>query len=160
MKSLLNSVATLAAGAAVMYYLDPQMGRRRRATLRDKLHSGRRSAADFAGTQAKRAADQARGLYAKAHAQMDGGGEPVSDTILAERVRSQLGHLTSRPGAIDVTASGGCVGLSGHILAAEHTPLVQTISAIAGVDDVDDRLVVHDQPGNIPELQGGAHSQL
>ncbi|WP_116141476.1 BON domain-containing protein [Trinickia diaoshuihuensis] len=160
MKSLLNSVATLAAGAAVMYYLDPQMGRRRRATLRDKLHSGQRQAASFAGTQAKRTADQARGLYAKAHAQssriFDGGGEPVDDTVLAERVRAQLGRLTSRPGAIDVTASGGCIGLSGHVLAAEHTPLVQTISAISGVSEVDDRLVVHDQPGNVPELQGGA----
>jgi len=159
MKSLLTSVATLAAGAAVMYYLDPQMGARRRATLRDTLHSGQRSAADFAGKQAKRTADQARGLYAKAHARMDGRAEPVSDTILAERVRSQLGHLTSRPGAIDVTASSGCVGLSGHILALEHTPLVQTIGAIAGVEEIDDRLVVHDLPGNIPDLQGGAHSQ-
>ena len=165
MKGFLHSVAALAAGAAVMYYLDPQMGRRRRAMLRDDVHSGQRSAADFAGTQAKRAVGQARGLYASTRSQTSrafgAGLEQVSDTVLAERVRAQLGRLTSRPGAIDVTASDGCVGLAGHVLAAEHTPLVQTISAISGVAEIDDQLVVHDQPGNIPELQGGGvHGHL
>lgn len=50
---------------------------------------------------------------------------------------------------------------AGHVLAAEHTPLVQTISAISGVAEIDDQLVAHDRPGNIPELQGGGvHGHL
>lgn len=157
MKTLWNSVATLAAGAAVMYYLDPEMGKRRRAVLRDKLRSGQQSAARYARAQAKRAGDQVRGAVAETRAQLDGEAEP-SNTKLAERVRSQLGRLTNCPGAIDVTAHGGCVGLHGHVLASEHTLLVQTITAVDGVKEVDDQLIVHDSPGNIPELQGDARS--
>lgn len=159
MKTLWNSVATLAAGAAVMYYLDPEMGRRRRALLRDKLQSGQRSAAHYARAQAKRAGDQMRGVLAETRSQLDGEA-PTSDRKVAERVRSQLGRLTNCPGAIEVTAHGGCVGLHGHILAAEHTPLVQMVSAIDGVNEVEDHLIVHDSPGNVPELQGEVRSHL
>lgn len=153
MKTLWNSVAALAAGAAVMYYLDPEMGKRRRAVLRDKIQSGQRNAADYARTQTKRATDQVRGALAQARSPHERE-LPASDVKLAERIRSKLGHQTSRPGAIEVTAHDGRVGLHGHILAAEHTPLVQTVRAVDGVKEVDDHLIVHDSPGNVPELQG------
>ncbi|HWP18343.1 MAG TPA: BON domain-containing protein, partial [Burkholderiaceae bacterium] len=37
MRDLLSTVVGLAAGAAAMYYLDPEMGRRRRALVKDKF---------------------------------------------------------------------------------------------------------------------------
>ncbi|MGN6668443.1 MAG: BON domain-containing protein [Trinickia sp.] len=153
MKTLWNSIATLAAGAAVMYYFDPETGRRRRAVLRDKVRSRQRQAAHYVRTQAKHVSDQARGALAEQRSSHDGE-LPASDVKLAERVRSKLGHLTSRPGAIEVTAHDGRIGLHGHILAAEHTLLMQTVRAVDGVKEVDDHLVVHDRPGNVPELQG------
>lgn len=153
MKRFFHSVASLAAGAVAMYYLDPEMGRRRRAVLRDKLRSGQRNAQRFARSQSRRAADKARGAISELREVRDGHA-PATDEQLAARVRSELGRLSTRPGAIDVAAQAGHVSLHGHVLAAEHTPLVQTISAMNGVQDVDDCLVVHDRPGNIPELQG------
>lgn len=159
MKRFFHSVASLAAGAVAMYYLDPAMGHRRRAVLRDKLRSGQRNAARVARSQAKRAADKARGAIREMSAVVNGHA-PVTDEQLAERVRSQLGRLSTRPGAIHVSAQAGHVCLHGHVLAAEHTPLVQTISAMNGVQDVDDQLLVQDRPGNIPELPGEEHRPL
>ncbi|MBR8314718.1 hypothetical protein KDW36_16150 [Burkholderia dolosa] len=61
---LLNLAVAVACGAAAMYFFDPSSGRRRRAYVRDKAVASRHRVADYASTQAKRAADQARGAIA------------------------------------------------------------------------------------------------
>lgn len=48
---------------------------------------------------------------------------------------------------------GGRVWLSGHILSAEYEALLAAVRGIAGVRDIDDRLTVHEEAGNVPELQ-------
>ncbi len=60
-KGVLNGVAALTAGAAAMYLLDPRMGRRRRALVRDKMLASRRDVVRYGRGQAKRAADHLRG---------------------------------------------------------------------------------------------------
>lgn len=147
-------VAAMAAGAAAMYLLDPQMGRRRRALLRDKLEASRHGATDFARGQAKRAAGHLRGVVADAQSGMGFASEAATDRQLSERVRAQLGRIVSRPGAIDVSARDGCVCLTGHIVASEHESLVSAVAALEGVHEVEDRLAEYEHPGTIPELQG------
>lgn len=156
-KDILNGVAAVAAGAAAMYLLDPRLGRQRRALLREKMEARRHDVEDFARSKSRRLAGRLRGTLAEAQSNI-GSPEPVSDQQLTDRVRSQLGRLVSRPGAIDVTAADGCVSLSGHIVTAEHDKLLSEISAMDGVTSVDDRLAVYDQPGNIPELQGAGRA--
>lgn len=154
--TILNRIATLALGATAMYYLDPELGRRRRAMLCDKLTALRNDATDCLLAEGKRAADHTRGWTASARSGMGLDEPPSSDRQLVDRVRTQLGRMVSHPGAITVTATAGDITLNGHILAAEHEALITAIRAMAGVQRVDDRLEVHATAGNTPELQGGA----
>lgn len=154
MKGLLNGVAALAAGAAAMYLLDPQMGRRRRALLRDKVEAGRHDAQRFASAQAKRAAGHLRGTVEGAKSAMALGSMPANDRQLHERVRAELGRLVSRPGAVDVSVEGGRVCLSGQVAAAEHSRLLSEVAAMSGVESIDDRLSVDNEPDKTAEWQG------
>ncbi|MEI2416536.1 BON domain-containing protein [Orrella sp. JC864] len=152
MKHTFDRLVALAVGAAAMYYLDPQMGRRRRALLCDKFDALCHDACHAMQAKGKDAAHRVKGMVAQAGSSM--ASEPVDDERLAERIRSQLGRLVSTPGAVDVSVADGVATLSGQILAAEREPLVEAVAAMQGVGGVDDRLSTHDAPGNVPELQG------
>ncbi|MGH7572321.1 MAG: SRPBCC family protein, partial [Gemmatimonadota bacterium] len=78
----------------------------------------------------------------------------VADDVLAERVRSKMGRHVSHPGAIEVTARWGRVTLRGPILAHELEDLLSAVASVRGVRDIDDRLEVHRDPGDVPGLQG------
>jgi osmotically-inducible protein OsmY len=154
MKDILNCAAAMVAGAAVMYYLDPDMGRRRRALLRDKMVAGRHDTERYVRKSARRASDELRGVAAEVRASAGLAPAPTSDHQMTERIRARMGRLVSRPGAIDVTVSRGRVRLSGHILARERQELISTVTKMDGVEGVDDQMQVHDEPGNVSELQG------
>jgi osmotically-inducible protein OsmY len=154
MKGLLNGVAALAAGAAAMYLLDPQMGRRRRALLRDKVEAGRQDAQRFASEQAKRAVGQLQGTVEGAKSAMGLGSMPESDRQLHERVRAELGRLVGRPGVVDVSVEGGRVRLSGQVAASEHSRLLSEVAAMSGVESVDDRLSIEHEPAKTADWQG------
>ncbi|MDX3906082.1 MAG: BON domain-containing protein [Pigmentiphaga sp.] len=158
MKHLLNYVAAAALGATAMYLFDPIGGRRRRALLRDKAAASRHDLDRYARKARKRAADQLHGVAARARSTIGMDGSPVDEWQLVERVRSHLGRVTSHPGSIDVSATAGQVCLSGQILASEHEKLIAEVSAVPGVDSVEDRLEVHEHPGFVPELQGASKS--
>ena len=51
-----------ALGAAIMYFLDPQGGRRRRALVRDQAVSLANQAGDYAGKTARDLSNRATGL--------------------------------------------------------------------------------------------------
>ncbi|MCA7086477.1 YtxH domain-containing protein [Cupriavidus sp. DB3] len=150
---LLPFAVAAAVGAAIMYLFDPQSGRRRRAELRDKAEASRHDMQDLAEKQAKRITDRMQGIAAKVRSATGLGKHSADDNTIAERVRAEMGRLVGHPGAIDVAVVGGRVWLSGHILSAEHEALIAAVRAIAGVQDVDDRLTVHEEAGNVPELQ-------
>lgn len=151
-------IAALAAGAVAMYMLDPEMGRRRRALMRNKLESARHDVQRYGRVQTKRALGHLRGAAAQAKSAIGLAALPATDEQISKRVRARLGRLVTRPGAIDVSVEDGHVVLNGHIVASEHTGLVVGVATIDGVRGVDDRLTVYDQPGDIPELQGEGRS--
>jgi hypothetical protein len=139
-------------GAGLMYLYDPQMGRRRRALTRDRFIRLGHRIDDSIDVTARDFTNRAVGLWAEMQSCMTSDG--VSDEVLAERVRSRLGGLVSHTSALDVRAEQGRVTLSGPVLRGEVGSLLKEVAAVRGVRDLENRLEVHDEPGNIPGLQG------
>ena len=96
--------------------------------------------------------NRTQGVVAETKARLIEG--EVDDWTLAERVRAEHGRATRHTGAIDVQASQGQVTLSGPILRDEVDAVLASFQSVRGVKGVENRLEIHDQPGNIPSLQG------
>src|SRR3954468_8242047 len=112
-----GSLTSLALGATLMYYLDPQAGRRRRALLRDQLAHAERLLREGRRVTARDVVNRAQGVWAEATRWLRA--EPGSDAELVERVRAKLGRVVSHPHGLRVSASEGRVELTGPILARE-----------------------------------------
>ena len=142
-----------ALGALAMYFLDPQQGRRRRARTRDKaVHAGR--VLNEAGrVTARDTVHRAWGVWASTRRLFSN--EAVADEVLVGRVRAELGRFVSHSHAVEVTAEGGYVALSGPILSDEVRPLLRHVRRVPGVRAVSDRLTVYEDGAHVSSLQGG-----
>jgi osmotically-inducible protein OsmY len=141
-------------GAGMMYVLDPRLGRRRRALVRDKAQAYWRRMGKFISQTARDARQRTYGLLAETQKQLREADVPA-DTILVARVRAQIGHVISQAGSVDVTAQQGRVTLSGSIAAHEVEKLLSAVASVAGVTAVVNRLEVNHATASIA---GGRHN--
>jgi gas vesicle protein len=103
---LLTAAGCALLGAGLMYLLDPDAGRRRRARVRDKMIRAGHAAEEYARDTGRYMSDRARGLASETRARFRH--EDVPDHTLVERVRERaLSHR--RPGSYQliVTLSDG-----------------------------------------------------
>jgi len=147
------AVTGIATGAALMYLLDPDRGRRRRALLRDKMNRAAHAGVEAAGVAGRDLAHRTTGVAARMKQTLVH--EPVDDDVLAERVRAQLGRYVSHPRAVEISAASGVVTLRGPILKGEVQRLLRAVERIPGVREVSPELDEH-VTRDIPALQGGA----
>ncbi|MGH7482310.1 MAG: SRPBCC family protein [Longimicrobiales bacterium] len=141
-------------GAALMYFLDPARGARRRSQVQDRVvHAGHR-VGDGLGRTRRDLRNQAQGVAAASRRAFSR--DQADDHVIAERVRAQLGRLVSHPGAIDVSVEQGSVTLYGPVLASEAGRLLARVDAVRGVGEVHDRLERHESARGVPGLQGVA----
>jgi len=94
------------------------------------------------------------GAAAEVRSQLSG--EGADDWTIGERVRAQLGRLTSHPRAITVSVENGCVTLTGDARAAEVDAIVSGVENVRGVCSVDSRLTTHAADARVPSLQSGS----
>jgi len=147
-------IGGIGLGAGLMYLLDPERGRRRRALARDKAKSMLTQSEDAVGRTSRDVSNRARGLAAGARSIF--GHKQVFEDVLAARVRSKIGRLVTYPGAIEVTATpAGTVTLSGPVLASEVPRLITGLASVRGVMDLENLLEPHEEAGGVPGLQGG-----
>jgi hypothetical protein len=139
-----------ASGATLIYFFDPERGRRRRALLRDQVLSRCRSLSCDAGKVWRDLNHRTSGYVheVSAHLMED---EPSEEQLVA-RVRSKMGRYVSNPGAITVTAQGGRVHLSGRVFSDEVHRLISALKSLRGVGSIDHDLEVHDPHEDVPEL--------
>jgi hypothetical protein len=149
---LVRLLATVAAGAGLMYLLDPDGGRRRRARVRDRLVRAAHRTGDAVDATSRDVGNRARGVVAELRSRLSH--TSISDRVLHERVRARIGSVIGHAGAIDVEVEDGRVTLRGPILAGEVDRLLRRVRAIRGAREVVDRLEVHDTPGQVSALQG------
>lgn len=136
-------------GLGLMYVLDPVRGRRRRATLRDRTTHALRSTRVTLGKKAIDLGNRARGLAAEARTALHR--EAVSDVVLEQRVRSQLGRAVSKPCDVEVIAAEGCVTLRGVVRAGEVERLLRRVSRVRGVRSLESQL-------NVKGLHAAGHA--
>jgi hypothetical protein len=108
---LLSCALAAGLGAALMYFLDPDLGRARRSALQQ---GGRRADA--------------------------GSDEAVPDAVLVKRVRMALGRTIANPDAIDVRAFDGRIVLKGPVTPELLAEIVACTRRVRGVREVDNRL--------------------
>lgn len=144
MRRALSLAGGVGIGAGIMFFLDPQMGRRRRALMRDQFVSASSRINHGLDLVARDARQRARGAACEARARLNP--EPVDDRVLVERVRSKLGRVASHPAAIKVTANQGCITIEGPILADEVDLAILCVAAVPGVIQLDSRLDPQRQP--------------
>jgi osmotically-inducible protein OsmY len=118
---------SVATGVAVEYLLDPERGKARRSTIRDKAgHTARGG----------------RHLLAAARYRVKG--RSADDPVLHERVRETLGRHVSRPHAVSVLVQDGRATLSGDVLASEQDDALRAVRRVPGIKHVDTPWTVHE----------------
>jgi uncharacterized membrane protein len=141
-----------ALGGAVMFFLDPEKGRRRRAWVRDQAISASSNVRTFVDSGKRDLLHRGSVATGRLHAMITR--RPASDSVLVDRVRSKMGHYVAHSSAIEVTASGGEVTLSGSIPAHEHDELVDGVSRVKGVTAVFDGLTVYEKAEGLSDVSG------
>lgn len=148
-----NFLTGIGAGAGLMYLLDPDRGRRRRAVLRDKFTSGVVQTGHGFGKALRDARNRAQGAVAVARSVMHRS-ECSSDSVLAARVRAKLGRVAAHPHAIQVSAHNGTAMLEGPALVEEMNRVVSAVRSVPGVHHVENHLAPYLSAAEIPSLQG------
>ena len=137
---MLTGVGCCALGVGLMYLMDPQRGRTRRAWLMDKTLSVTRRTGRWFNRTGRHLANRAYGVAAETRSMLHSA-ESISSEQLLRRVRAHIGRVVSHPRLVQVMAdANGCVTLSGAIVARETDRLVSTIESIPGVCLVVNRL--------------------
>lgn len=140
-------------GAGLMYLLDPQGGRGRRAAAKTTATSALTKGGDAVKAvkkTSKHLGNRTKGLVAGAGARLRGG--ELTDALVSDRVRSKLGHVLSHPKALEVAVLEGRVTLTGPVLALEADRLLDAVRSVKGVKDVECRFDLHE--GEHPALEG------
>ncbi len=137
--SLMGSAGVGAGlGAGLMYLLDPQGGRHRRALARDKTVSALKTGGSAALKTGKDLGNRTKGLVHEAGSRLHW--SEVDDQVLCDRVRSKIGRIASHPADIEVTSLEGRVKLLGSVPALEADQLLSTVAKIKGVKELDCQL--------------------
>ena len=148
-----TSIAAAGAGAALMFFLDPNRGRARRAEVQNKTTRIARKTRQSLAMATRDLGHRAQGMLAESWSRISN--ERESDNaVLVERVRSKMGRSVTYPGAIDVWASNGTVGLRGDVLQSELDDLLSSIRSVRGVKDVRSQLRTHSNSEGVPGFQG------
>lgn len=135
MKNVLALTAGLGAGAGLMYLFDPGRGRARRRHIAAEASGVFHRDQKKLRKRGKHVMNRVRGLVSEAVSTFSRE-KHVSDEVLADRVRSRLGHVIENPHQIEVHAAHGAIRLEGKLEPAERLRLQKEIEAVPGVQCV------------------------
>lgn len=137
MNKPLATLGAAAAGALAMYYLDPDLGARRRALLADLVRGGLPGESRRGGRLGRRVSPP------------QGAADPRSDAELRDRIQGALDRMVSHPRALHVAVEEGVVRLSGRLLASERDGVAAQVQRMPGVRKLVNATTAHDDPQEI-----------
>ena len=130
-------------GAGLMYLLDPDRGRRRRALIRDKIEHATNEAEELAGKTSRDLRNRAQGVMAEIESSFTD--EDIPNDVLVERVRAAMGRVPGDHSAIEITANNGIVTVGGEASANDLPDLLAALREVRGVRDMVSKLRVQDE---------------
>jgi hypothetical protein len=140
-------------GAGLMYLLDPQGGRGRRAVARDKSLSTLKKGGTAAAKTSRHLGNKTKGLVSQAGSKLrreaDAGG------ALLKKVQKKVRGAVSHPHAIESAVEDGRVILRGLVLSSELAGLLAVIETVEGALGVDNQLQVHESAEDIAAYRNG-----
>jgi hypothetical protein len=139
---MLNLFLGAAAGVAFEYFLDPDMGRRRRNVARDRGMAMFRGAARGLTRRGRLAGASAYGLRQKLSHLQPEDPLPPNDVTLAQKVESEVFRDPALPkGRINVNAQFGTIVLRGEVDRPEQVNEIEAaVKRVPGVRDVENLL--------------------
>lgn len=153
-----TSIGTAGAGAALMFFLDPDQGNRRRTFVWNKVfHLGKHSR-ESSGKAPRDLGNRTEGVSSEAKAPMMEWSE-TDDDFLAERVRSRVGRFVSYPQTIEVSARNGVVTLKGDILRSEARRAMAEAHTVRDVVEVRNDMKTHSDESDIPGFAGNGRKR-
>lgn len=150
MRPIGTTLGAIAAGALAMYYLDPELGARRRALLGELVRSG------LPGERRNTGRTRMGGGAYLRMTQAD----PQSDADLRDQIQTRLGRLVSHPGGISVSVNNGVVRLSGRVLAKERDGLLDQVQRMPGVQKLVNAMAAVDDPQHMAQRALPADTKL
>ena len=113
---MLRTLRFAALGAALVYFFDPQNGRRRRAQAKDRIPAFFRGKARHAERLGRTAQAQAYGVTQKVKHRKEEDKPQPDDVTLARKVETEIFRDAEVPkGQINVNAENGVVVLRGEV---------------------------------------------
>ena len=153
MSTFTKTIGAATVGGLVVYFLDPDTGRRRRALVKDRTTNLLKEADRAIGKASRDLSNRARGAVAEARSLLPLRG--VSDEVLAEQIRARIGRVVSFPHFAEIGARDGVITLRGAVLQSELDNLLSAVSSVRHVASVRNELKTYRQPRDIPGLQQG-----
>jgi osmotically-inducible protein OsmY len=144
-------VGGVVLGAVLMYFFDPDRGKRRRELCRDKVEEAGNKVGGYADKVSRDVRNRASEIVADTKSLF--AHEDLTDEDLVDRVRSKLGHHPIDSDAVDIQATKGAVILSGSVTASESLKLLKAARRVRGVSRVENQLRVLPDKANAPDLQ-------
>jgi osmotically-inducible protein OsmY len=161
MRTPISFALGLAAGAAAAHFLDPDSGRKRRATMRDQAQSKASHAASAMQTQATHAAHSAKGAVASS---IPTGTrlEDADDVTLAHKVETEIFRSADAPkGSVSVDVQAGVATLRGEVAEQRWVDkLADDAGHVDGIQGVQNLLHAPGTPAPEPTPRGLAAERL
>jgi hyperosmotically inducible periplasmic protein len=137
LRSTLKLAKGVALGASTTYYFDPDLGRARRARLRDQLFAASKRGARSAGKRARYELGRMKGRSMRSLGR--GRFEPVNDRLLAGHLRGVLGRLQGSTDQLTTEVVDGMVRVRGEVGSrADAQRVVSALACEPGVVRVED----------------------
>ena len=139
---MLGLLTAGAAGAALVYFFDPENGRRRRSMARDRAAAAVRRGSENLERYGRFAAGRARGAVQELAGSGAESAAPLDDAALARKVETEVFRDSDVPkGKININVEHGKVVLRGEVERPEQrTDLEAAARRVAGVRDVENLL--------------------
>ena len=141
-----STLTGVGAGAAIVYFFDPQNGKRRRAVARDRITAFVRRGARTGARLGRYAASEGYGLVQRVRP-TGNGAQPINDVTLARKVESEALGGSPLKGRVNVNAENGTVVLRGQASSADEIrELEERVRKVGGVGDVRNLLTLGEAP--------------